>query len=382
MPSLQYSSASAPSFSLSSSGIIALVLLLMLAFGGWGCISLWCRLQRGDGLVCAMRRCVLFYFISVFFHISASEFDYGSYRVPCREAKRAAPASVLARARARIPLRLKRSVVVPSLKRLPRRCPYSLRHFAYPHPPRAVSSPRCCSGPRAPSKDDAVAYLVKARIRLGVTSKAAVLGKSPFGALCRSITPIAVNEVPASFATIRTRVSHGPSPLRVVFTASEPEPEPAPISATTASDIEEHSIAHALASLLASVYHAEDDDAVRFALLENSDAASGSDDPFEFDLGRAVPTPAPVDVAVTTPPLDIPTTIVESPSLTIGDGPKPTSRKRSNSFIGWRQGLSSKGTAHSGTKGSSSRQEKENDRFLRVPSPSRSSRLRPRRPRI
>ncbi|KAF7334570.1 hypothetical protein MVEN_02286900 [Mycena venus] len=390
MPSLHYSSPPALSYSLSPSGIIALVVLLVFVFGGWGVYVVVVPFAKRRVGERRARVC------------DAESSTAGHIMYPAEKAKKAAAASVLARARARVPPTLKRSVVMPSPKRL-----YIVGSRRYlPHLTDSVNVPtrfgtsrtRTRPGPsplrvavlvpEPPSKDDAAAYLVKARIRLGVTSKAAALGKSPFGALRRSITTrphlqsIAVNEVSASFATIRNRVSHGPSPLRAIFTASEPEPEPAPISPTTASDVDEPSIAHALASLLASVYHAEDDDAVRFAFLEDSDADSDSDDPFEFDLGRVVPVPAPVGVAIGLPPLDIPTIIVESPSLTIGDGPKPTSRKRSNSFIGWRQGHSpSKGTGHSGTNGNRSSREKENDGFLRVPSPPHSSRPRPRRPR-
>ncbi|KAJ7226506.1 hypothetical protein B0H12DRAFT_1328698 [Mycena haematopus] len=212
--------------------------------------------------------------------------------------------------------------------------------------------------------------LVAARIRLAVTAKknGTVIGKSPFSALRKTVTTrphlqsLKLGEVPAAFVT-RTRARPGPSPLRIVFL----EPEPEPVVATSASNVEASSIAHTIVELLAAAYN--DDHDADFGFLHDSD--TDDEDPFIYDLGRAIPAP-PV-------PFDVPTIIVESPSLVFDKeqrdtNAKPSSRKRSNSFIGWKQGLApSKGTGHGSSSSSSkgrSGKDKENEGFLRVPSAS------------
>ncbi|KAJ7209350.1 hypothetical protein B0H12DRAFT_1225123 [Mycena haematopus] len=373
MPSLQPSSSSV--LSLSTSSTIAVVAFLVVVLGGLaGCffvVPYVVKVMKSRARTKDVE--------------SSAESVATLYSV--EKAKKVAAAAVLARARVRLPS-------LQDLKRAAPPVPKSIkivgpcRRLTYLADSVDVSARFSASRTRiqpglsplrtiaflAPESSvvafnhkqvNGASHLVAARIRLAVTAKknGAVIGKSPFSALRKTVTmrhhlqSLKLGEVPAAFVT-RTRARPGPSPLRAVF------PEPEPVVATSASNVEAPSIAHTIVDLLATAYN--DDHDADFGFLHDSD--NYDEDPFIYDLGRAIPA-APVCV-------DVPTIIVESPSLVFNKdqrdtNAKPSSRKRSNSFIGWKQGLApSKDMGHGSSSKGSRGKDKENEGFLRVPSAS------------
>ncbi|KAJ7874429.1 hypothetical protein B0H13DRAFT_2669061 [Mycena leptocephala] len=294
------------------------------------------------------------------------------------KAKKAAAAAVLARERARLPTTLKRSV--PSMRKsvvivvprpqlarliacnveLPARFGASrTRSRPGPSPLFAVvfvAAPVSAEVPAIaiafdPKQVAAAGSLVATRIRLASTAKEAVIGKAPFQ------NP--ASEIPARFGASCSRTRPGPSPLRAVFTALELGLVP-PLAETVSQDLEEDSIAHALASLFASVY-------------QDAEEMEDNEDPFKFNFGLAGPAPvelavlAPVKPTVVASPVTI---IVESPSLVLGDrrldAPSSRSRQRSNSFkvslATRRPAPSYMAYRHGGSKG-----KKDDSKLLQVP---------------
>ncbi|KAF7361229.1 hypothetical protein MSAN_01155000 [Mycena sanguinolenta] len=194
-------------------------------------------------------------------------------------------------------------------------------------------------------KAAAAAVLARARAKLpSAVSVVPAAGKSTqiFG-IRRQLADLDNVDISTRFGASRSRSKPGPSPLRAVF----PEPE-------FTTDVETPAIAHAIASALVTACRSSF--GADFSFLDDED-----ENPFVFNLGRAVPVPASH--------FEIPAIVVQNPSLDFGTvAPmKPMARKRSNSFVGWKQG-------HTPSKGSSSKghsgkvKEKENDGFLKVPS--------------
>ncbi|KAJ7887372.1 hypothetical protein B0H13DRAFT_2043031 [Mycena leptocephala] len=378
MPSLPTSSPSIPSFSLSPSGIAAVVLFVVLVLGGCGVYFVAVpflrrkmeerRMKVTDSEVCAtllssficarcrtppsLRSSTPLRKYAVHLLLSSTGLTPFVSRqrrpplpLPSRRLALDCPCSFLADRRPWSPAHPPRRVQC----RLPR----AVRLLSHPFKSRAFSSPRCRPGARAPIK-----------------VKDAVISKAPFVATQKSprerLRQSPNSEVPARFGTSRNSPRREPSPLRTVSTAPEPEPEPAPVIAKAASQhVEEPPIAHALAGLFASTYQdAEDGDSSHFFDCSYDEEHLIID----LDLGRAVP--APVPVSVTAPPSGIPIIIVESPSLILGDRPldecSSRTRQRSNSFKDSlavrKRAPSSIAQQHGGSKG-----KKGDSRLLQVP---------------
>ncbi|KAF8175494.1 hypothetical protein K438DRAFT_1847800, partial [Mycena galopus ATCC 62051] len=390
MPALQTSSAA---LALSSSSIVVIVIFLLLVLGGSAgyffvvpCVRRAVKERRARTKDVENSTSILI-------------------RYPLEKVKKAAAAAVLAKARARLPITMKRSVsVAPSARKVPGRIKAcrqlsrlaessdsstrfgASRTRTRPGPStlRAVTlapEPAVAAAALDLKKADAASHLVTARIRLAVNAKkaGAVIGQSPFGAVRKTVVTtrpylqsLTVGEVRTRFGIHTRGAMPGPSPLRRVFATLQSES----ITEST-TNVDPPTIVHAIADFLSAVYDDADDDVrANFSTSDSIDENLCEGVSFSCDLGCVVP----VDRSV----FDVPTILVESPSGGVGVGvevssggdengnekvevqvPEPRAphkRGRSGTFIGWRAGMAqSRGKALGSTnagggggKGSSS----------------------------
>ncbi|KAF8175487.1 hypothetical protein K438DRAFT_1979712 [Mycena galopus ATCC 62051] len=230
MPALQTSSSSPSALALSSSSIVFIVMFMLLVLGG----------SAGYFFVvpCA-RRAVKERRARTKDVENSTSF---LIRYPMEKVKKAAAAAVLAKARAGLPITLKRSVSVVPVRKFPggitARRQFSRLAEGFDGSTRfGASRTRTRPGPSplravtlAPEpavdhkKADAASHLVTARIRLAVNAKKAgdVIGQSPFGAVRKTVVTtrphllsLIVGEVHTRFS-LSTRAMPNPSPLRRV----------------------------------------------------------------------------------------------------------------------------------------------------------------------
>ncbi|KAF8175483.1 hypothetical protein K438DRAFT_1847787 [Mycena galopus ATCC 62051] len=251
MPALQTSSSA---LALSSSSIVVIVILLLLVLGGSAgyffvvpCVRRAVKERRARTKDVENSTSILI-------------------RYPLEKVKKAAAAAVLAKARAGLPITLKRSVPVRKVlggitacrqfSRLAEGFDGSTRFGASrtrtrpgPSPLRAVTlapEPAVAAAAFDPKKADAASHLVTARIRLAVNAKkaGAVIGQSPFGAVRKTVVTtrphlqsLMIGEVRTRFG-ISTRAMPGPSPLRRVCATLQSE------ESESTSTIEKPTVVH------------------------------------------------------------------------------------------------------------------------------------------
>ncbi|KAJ7874454.1 hypothetical protein B0H13DRAFT_2057608 [Mycena leptocephala] len=196
MPSLPFSSPSAPSFSLSPSGVVAIVVVVAVVLGG-----------------CAM------HFVVV---------PFVSRKIKERRV-RVADAETL---KASIRPKVSAVCVAKVLANVAPRC-HLKQLEEYEVSARFHTRRRHALRGHRPFKTAAAAALVAARSKLPLTSKASVRPKVPAVCVAKVLANVAPRchlkqlteyEVPARFGPCRTRVLPGPSPLRSVVSAAHDAP--------------------------------------------------------------------------------------------------------------------------------------------------------------
>ncbi|KAJ7906183.1 hypothetical protein B0H13DRAFT_2662912 [Mycena leptocephala] len=241
MPSLPSSSPSAPSFSLSPSGVVALVVVVVLALGG-----------------CAMHVVVVPFIrrkIKERRVLVADAEEAPGTPIPTAQSfisisTQSIAAAVLVAARANMTVTLEASMrpkvptvcvakvlanVAPRchLKRLEEYEVSARFHTRRRHALRGPSPLRTVICAHDLKKTVAAAALVAARSKLPLTSKASVRPKVPAVCVAKVLANVAPRchlkqlteyEVPARFGPCRTRVLPGPSPLRSVVSAAHDAP--------------------------------------------------------------------------------------------------------------------------------------------------------------
>ncbi|KAJ7906188.1 hypothetical protein B0H13DRAFT_2021504 [Mycena leptocephala] len=222
MPSLPSSSPSAPSFSLSPSGVVALVVVVVLALGDARCTSLCISTQS----------------------IAAAVLVAARANMTVASMRPKVPAVCVAKVLANVALRC-------HLKQLDEYEVSARFHTCRRHALRGPSPLRTVICAHDLKKTAAAAALVAARSKLPLTSKASVRPKVPAVCVAKVLANVAPRchlkqlteyEVPARFGPCRTRVLPGPSPLRAVVCAAQDAP-PVSSSPTVLYDAQDASVA-------------------------------------------------------------------------------------------------------------------------------------------
>ncbi|KAK7018549.1 hypothetical protein R3P38DRAFT_2983196 [Favolaschia claudopus] len=157
-----------------------------------------------------------------------------------------------------------------------------------------------------------------------------------------------IGETPARFGSARrTGFVSRPSPLRE--TSNICDDDATPITA----DVEAFSIAESIAVALANSSSSD------FTPISEDMVDNEEEDPFQFDVGRVVPPPAPF--------IDVPIIVIVDTDFVQTPAPQRTGRQRSNSFMGRKHQTVScaRGTS---TVGKAAAKDKENNGFLQIPS--------------